>query len=38
MTYLVVVAAWFQIEGKKLERAKLSHLGPSNDIIISIRK
>ena len=38
MTSLVVVAAWFQIEGKKLELAKLSHLGPSNDIIISIRK
>ena len=38
MTYLVVVATWFQIEEKRLELAKLSHLGPSNDIIISIRK
>ena len=38
MTYLVVVVDWLRIEGRKCELANLSHLGLSNDIIVSIRK
>ena len=38
MTYMLIVFAWLRMQGKKREHANLSHLGPSNDIIISIRK
>ena len=38
MTHLVVVADWLRIKGRKCELANLSHLGLSNDIIVSIRK
>ena len=38
MTYLVVVVDSLRIEGRKGELANLSHLGLSNDIIVSIRK